>query len=195
MNLRSLPDASAVLLSRPGAPLAIPLLKRARGEPMRDTATRCLLALLLNSTIVAAQNTAISKDTKVKSDNGKVVTMIGCVEIGGGTSFELTNITSERERHDTTALPRGGSYALTAREGLDLGLYIQQKVELTGVVVPAATSRDKDDKIKIKETSRVDVKNGPDKTSSTATSVKVARGAVAHFLVASVKTLAPSCLP
>jgi len=117
------------------------------------------------------------------------------VEIGGGTSFVLTNITSEREQHATKTSPPGGPYALTAREGLDLGSFIQQKVELTGVVVPAATSRDKDDTIKIKETTNVDVKNGPDKKSSAATTVKVARSAEAQFLVASVTTLAPSCQP
>lgn len=67
------------------------------------------------------------------------------MEIGGGTSFVLTNISSERGKHDTKASPAAASYALKERQGLDLGPYIQQKVELTGVVVPAATSGDKDD--------------------------------------------------
>ena len=134
-----------------------------------------LVALLLSGSVVAAQDVKGAGDTKVKSDNGKVVTMIGCVEIGGGTSFVLTNITSE---------PRSGPYSLAARKGLDLGPYIQQKVELTGVVVPAATSRDRDDKIKIKEP-----------TASKSTTVKVERNKDAQFLVASVKTLAPTCQP
>lgn len=148
---------------------------------MRSAAASCLL-ILLSATIVAAQEAKTTTGTNVKSDNGKVVTMTGCVEIGGGTSFVLTNITSERERHDTKASPPAGSYSLVAREGLDLGPYIQQKVELTGVVVPAATRRDGDDKIKIKEPTK-------------ATTVKVKRGAESQFLVASVKTLAPSCQP
>ena len=150
---------------------------------MRSAITGCLL-MLLSGTIVAAQQPKTTAETKVKSDNGTVVTLVGCVEIGGGTSFVLTNISSER-----------GSYALKEREGLDLGPYIQQKVELTGVVVPAATSSDKDDKIKVKDTTKVDVKNGPDKKTSTATTVKVQRGAQPQFLVASVKTLAPTCQP
>ena len=162
---------------------------------MEKAATGYLFALLLSGTIVAAQEPKITTDTKVKSDNGKVVTMTGCVEIGGGTSFVLTNITSEREQHDATSSPHGGPYSLTTREGLDLGPFIQQKVELTGVVVPAATRRDTDDKIKIKETTKVDVKDGPDKKSSATTTVKVARKAESQFLVASVKTLAPSCQP
>jgi hypothetical protein len=136
---------------------------------MRCHTTVCLFALLLSGAIVAAQDAKGTTDTKVKADNGKVVTMTGCVEIGGGTSFVLTN---------------DKSYSLVARKGLDLGPYIQQKVELTGVVVPAATRRDGDDKIKIKEP-----------TAPAATTVKVARGKDAQFLVASVKTLAPTCQP
>jgi hypothetical protein len=162
-------------------------------ELMRHVTAGCLIALLLSSGVITAQDAKITTTTKVKSDNGKVVTMIGCVQIGGGTNFVLTNITSEREQHDNQTSRGGESYALIEREGLDLAPYIHQKVELTGVVVPAATHRDRDDKIKITDTTKVDVEKGPDKKSSAATTVKVARGAASQFLVASVKTLAPSC--
>jgi hypothetical protein len=161
---------------------------------MRKAASYAFV-LLLSSTVAAAQNAKATTDSKVTSDDGKVVKMTGCVEIGGGTSFVLTNITSEQNQRERKHTPPGGSYPLVERKGLDLGPYIQQKVELTGVVVPAATRRDTQDKIKIKETTRVDVKQGPDKKSSQATTVKVERGAATQFLVASVKTLAPSCQP
>jgi hypothetical protein len=160
---------------------------------MRHVISGYLFAVLLSSAVIAAQDRTITTNTTVKSDNGKVVTMTGCVQIGGGTSFVLTNITSEQEQHDKKTSSGGGTYALIEREGLDLGPYIHQRVELTGVVVPAATHGDKDDKIKIRETTKVAVENGPDKTSSAATTVKVARGGGTQFLVASVKTLAPSC--
>jgi hypothetical protein len=159
---------------------------------MRHVISGCLIALSLAGT-ANAQAARITTDTKVKSDNGKVVTMIGCVMIGGGTSFMLSNITSEREKDDKAATHAKGPYALIGREGLDLGLHINQKVELTGVVVPAAAKGDRDDKIKIEETTRVDVENGPDRKSTAATTVKVARGAMNQFLVASVKTLSPHC--
>ena len=149
---------------------------------MRGTITSYLL-VLLSSTVVAAQAAKTTADTQVKSDNGKVVTMTGCVEIGGGTSYVLTNITSEQGR-DAKASAAAGPYSLIERKGLDLGPYIQQKVQLTGVIVPAATSRDGDDKIKVKEPS-----------SEATTTLKVKRSAGAQFLVASVKTLAPSCQP
>jgi len=64
---------------------------------------------------------------------------------------------------------------------------------LTGVVVPAATKGDADDKIKIKETGRADAEQGSDRKSSASKTVKVARGATPQFIVASVKTLAPVC--
>jgi len=159
---------------------------------MQRTTSAVVFALLLG-TAVAAQDATVTTRTEVKSDNGKVVTMTGCVEIGGGTSYVFTNITSEREKNDKPVSPAGGSYALTAREGLDLSRYINQKVELTGVVIPAATKSDGDDKIELKETTKVDVDNGPDRKSSTGTTVKVARGPESRFLVASVKTLAPGC--
>jgi hypothetical protein len=153
-----------------------------RGELMRPTTTAHVFALFLSGTLVTAQDGKTTTDTKVKSDNGKVVTMAGCLEIGGGTSFVLTNIISEHEQHGRTTAHNGGPYSLNARKGLDLGPYIQQRVELTGVVVPVATRHDSDDKFKITD-------------SSGATTVKVKRGAERQFLVASVKALAPTCQP
>jgi len=162
---------------------------------MRKAAAGCAFVLLLSGSVAAAQDAKVTTDSRVTSDNGKVIKMTGCVEIGGGTSFVLTNITSEKDQRDGDRVPPVGSYALIERKGLDLGPYIQQQVELTGVVVPAATRRDTQDTIKIKETTRVDVKQGPDQKSSKATTVNVARGATTQFIVASVKTLAPSCRP
>jgi len=163
---------------------------------MRHGTFAFLLAPLLAGAVAAAQDAKTTTNTKVKSDNGQVVKVTGCVMIGGATNFLLTNITSERATPDKQGktTPSGEPvYALVERDGLDLGSYIDHQVELTGVVVPAATKGDRDDKIEIKETTKVDVENRPDKTSSTAKTVKVARGATSQFLVASVKTVAPRC--
>ena len=160
---------------------------------MRQT-INILIAVLVAGVAVTAQNATTTTDTTVKSDNGTVVTMAGCVMIGGGTSFTLTNITSAQHKHDNATSPAAGSYALMAREGLDLAPYIQQKVELTGVVVPAATKGDKDDKIRVKETTTTaGAAPAADKTSSKATTVKIVRGAGDQLIVASVKVLAPTC--
>src|SRR5687768_1134771 len=125
-----------------GARLAPSSMQDEGDELMRNSVIGCAFALFASATLAVAQNAKVATDTKVKSDNGTVITLIGCVEIGGGTSFVLTNITSEREQHGAKTPSPAASYALLERKGLDLGPYIQQKVELTGVVVPAATSRD-----------------------------------------------------
>lgn len=150
---------------------------------MRQVMAASAVALVLVASGAGAQESAVAPDTRVKSDNGKVVTMTGCVMIGGGTSFMLSNITSEHEKGDKGQAPvHSGGYALVERAGLELGPFINQKVELTGVVVPAATKGDRDDKIEIKES-----------PTSKTTTVKVARGDVHQFLVASVKMLSPNC--
>jgi hypothetical protein len=160
---------------------------------MRHAIALCLLALLATPIAAGAQEARGTRETTVKSDNGKVVMMVGCVMIGGGTNFTLSNITTEREQDEKTTARTGGPYALVPREGLDLGPYINQKVEMAGVVVPPATKGDNDDKFEIKETTKVEAPNGRDRTSSAATTVKVDRGPMHQFLVASVKMRAPSC--
>ena len=160
---------------------------------MRHVLSACLLVLCFTATNAVAQVPKVTTDTKVKSDNGKVVTMVGCVMIGGGTSFTLSNITSEREDRDRAANRPRGPYALIPREGLDLGPYINQKVQLTGVVVLPAAKGDRDDKIEIEETTRTDVANGADRKATAETTVKVARGSMNQFLVAAVALLAPNC--
>jgi hypothetical protein len=162
---------------------------------MRYAIAGLMVGLMLTGAAADAQDTKVTTTTKVKADNGTAVTLAGCVMIGGSTSFLLTNITSqhiEHDKHDKAAAP-SASYALLEREGLDLGSYINHRVELTGVFVPAATKGDDDDKIKITETTEVDVKNGPDKKASSSETVKVARGPVNQFLVATVKSVAPTC--
>jgi hypothetical protein len=159
---------------------------------MRRVLPICLSVICLTNA-AAAQVTRTGVETEVRSDNGKVVTMIGCVMIGGGTSFTLSNITSEREKYEQAAAQPRGPYALIPREGLDLGPYINQKVQLTGVVVLPATKSDRDDKIEIRETTKTNVNDGPDKKSASATTVKVARGPMNQFLVATVTSLSPRC--
>jgi hypothetical protein len=158
---------------------------------MRHSLPVLSCAVLFTATLASGQTTKSTGETKVKSDNGQVVTVTGCVMIGGATNF-LLSVASERDGRDKAASAAPGSYALIERDNLDLGRYINQRVELTGVVVPAATKGDADDKIKITDT-RADVEHSPDKKPSATKTVKVARGAAAQFIVASVKTLAPVC--
>ena len=144
---------------------------------MRHLTVGLMLALMGSGGIgSAAQNDKPTSSPRVKADNGSAVTLTGCLTIGGATNLMLTNITAEREQQNRRTTP-AAAYALVERDGVELAGYINQKVQLTGVAVPAATSRDRDDKFTVKG----------EKT------VKVARGAEPQFIVASVKPVASGC--
>jgi hypothetical protein len=160
---------------------------------MRQIIAASLCALVFPVASVSAQDGHLAPDTKVTSDNGKVITMIGCVAIGGGTNFMLSNITSETPKDADKKARAGGPYALVEREGLALGPYIGQRVELKAVAVPPATKGDRDDKIRVTQPIERGAATARDKKSNASTTVKVARGAMAQFLVASVKMLSPHC--
>jgi len=158
----------------------------------------CLLCSLpLTGAATSAQERTVKTDTaatgvKVTSDNGAVETLTGCVMIGGGTNFLLTNITA-RVADNKKPSPAGVSYALTERDGVDLSRYINQRVQLIGVFVPAATKGDRDDKFEIKETRKPDTSGDAGHTATKRDTVKVQRGAADQFLVASVRPVAPQC--
>src|SRR4051812_17288650 len=101
---------------------------------MRHSLPVLSCAVLFTATLASGQTTKSTGETKVKSDNGQVVTVTGCVMIGGATNF-LLSVASERDGRDKAASAAPGSYALIERDNLDLGRYINQRVELTGVVV------------------------------------------------------------
>ena len=157
---------------------------------MRFAAQGLGCALVLMASVVSAQERTATTDTKVKSDNGTVETLTGCVTIGGATNFLLTNITA-RVADSKQPSQAGTSYALMERDGVELGQYINQRVQLTGVFVPAATKGDRDDKFEIRETKKATGTDSPRQT--TRETVKVDRGAANQFLVASVKAVAPRC--
>ena len=160
---------------------------------MRKIIPGCALALCL-AVSANAQDAKIKTETKVKADNGKVMTMTGCLTGGAGSDFMLSQV--ERSKKDRDAVGTSGSlpYALMTRDGLDLGPHIGQKVEVTGVIVPAASKGDHDDKIQVNEKSKVEIDGAPDKHNEQKTEVKVQRGAVDHFMVASVKDLNTTCV-
>jgi len=147
--------------------------------------------------VTSAQESTPKTDTgttgvKVKSDNGTVETLTGCVMIGGGTNFLLTNITA-RATDDKKPSPAAVSYALTERDGVDLSRYINQRVQLTGVFVPAATKGDHDDKFEIKGDTKAGTTGDAGHTAAKRETVKVQRGASDQFLVATVRSMAQQC--
>ena len=86
---------------------------------MRFATQGLIGALLLMGAVVSAQDRKVTTDTKVKSDNGSVETLTGCVMIGGATNFLLTNITA-RVADDKKPSSPSISYALMERDGVEL---------------------------------------------------------------------------
>jgi hypothetical protein len=86
-----------------------------------------MMAIVLAGGLAAAQDTESKSKTKIKVDDGKSVTVTGCVERGPQGGFALTNVANK-----DGAL---GSYMLAATDDNDLGdldKHVGHRVEVTG---------------------------------------------------------------
>jgi len=162
---------------------------------MRRVISTCVVALCFAAASVSAQDdVTIKSKTKIKTDDGKVVTATGCL-IGGPSSYTLTRATPVVEERVTVGTSGTVvSYTLVPRGGVDLTTHVGQQVEVTGVLIPAATKGDDDAKIKVEERTKTDIDNSPDAKSKTKTKVDVPRGANAQLAVTSVKMVGASCV-
>jgi hypothetical protein len=169
---------------------------------MRRVLATSLFALVAAATAVAAQDTTIKSETKIKADDAKVMTITGCVS-GGPTDFVLTNVTASQipakgdNDKDKKAVATSGvveSYALVPREGVALAPHVGHRVELVGVVVDAKSKGDDDAKIQIRERSKVERENAPDSKAETTTKAKIARTDSPQFAITSLKMVSPICL-
>jgi hypothetical protein len=164
----------------------------------------CLLACCFAAATVSAQDAKIKSETKVKSDDGKVVTLRGCLA-GTPPSFTLDHASSavvaESQKpdrdHDHDAIGTTGSvgsYVLTPRSGVQLEPQIGHMVEVTGVLVPAASKHDDDAKVKVQNRTKVEREDAPDSKVKSKTEAHVNRGSSPQVMVTSVKQLASACI-
>lgn len=163
---------------------------------MRQVLTGCVLALAATS-LVAAQDTTIQSETRIKADDAKEMTLTGCLS-GGPTAFTLTNAmpveaNKSRDKPIGTA-GTASAYLLTPREGVTFAPHVGQKVEVSGVIVAAAKPGDKEAKVEVRERTEVRREGAPDSKSETTTKTTIARGATEQFSVASIKLVSPVCL-
>jgi len=162
---------------------------------MRRVISTCVVALCFAAASLSAQDDAtIKSKTKIKSDDGKVVTATGCL-IGGPSSYTLSRATPVVEERVTVGTSGTVvSYTLVPRGGVDLTTHVGQQVEVTGVLIPAATKHDDDAKIKIQEKTKTEVDNQPDAKSQGKAKVEVPRGATPQLAVTSVKMVGATCI-
>ena len=158
--------------------------------------TSTTIALFVAATGLAAQDTTIKSETKIKADDAKVVTMTGCLE-GTRSSYLLSHpaIAGDKNSRRSPIGTTGtviSSYALSPQADVDLSPFIGDTVEVTGVLIAPGKSND-DAKIEVKERTETKVEGAPDQHTETKSSVKVPRGPFQQFSVVSVKSISPRC--
>lgn len=163
---------------------------------MRQVLTGCVLALAATS-LVAAQDTTIRSETRIKADDAKVITLTGCLS-GGPTTFTLTNaMPVEANKPSDKPIGTSGTasaYLLTPREGVTFAPHVGQKVEVSGVIVAAAGPGGKEAQVEVRERTEIRRDGAPDARSEATTKTTIARGATDRFSVASIKLVSPVCL-
>jgi hypothetical protein len=161
---------------------------------MRRVISTCVVALFAAASLSAQKDATIKSETKIKTDDGKVVTTSGCL-IGSPSSYTLSRATPVvQERVTVGTSGTVVSYTLVPRGGVDLTTHIGQQVEVTGVLVPAAGKGGDDAKIKVQEKSKAEIEDSPDAKSKSNTKVEVPRGAYPQLAVTSVKMVGATCI-
>jgi hypothetical protein len=168
----------------------------------------CLLACCFAVT-VAAQDTTVKSQQKIKSDDGKVVTLRGCLA-GTPPTFTLDHASSavvaqsdqksddvarndaDRDHDAVGTTGSASSYLLMPREGVALEPQLGHMVEVTGVLVPAGDHGDVD--LKVKDKTKVEREDAPDSKVESKTKADIDKGSRPQLAVTSVKVLAPMCI-
>jgi hypothetical protein len=164
---------------------------------MRRLLSSSVIALIAAAS-VSAQDATIKSETRIRADDAKVRSFTGCIT-GGPTTFTLTNVAPVNTSDKPSDKPVGTSgatvaYLLTAKEGVTLAPHVGHKVEVAGVVIPAAKDGDKDAKVEVRERTEIQRDGAPDSQSETRTRSTIPRGATDQFAVASIKMISPVCL-
>lgn len=170
---------------------------------MRRAIPACLLACCFAAVTVSAQDTKVKSEQKIKSDDGKVVTLRGCLA-GSPPTFTLDHASSavvarseekaERKSGEVGTTGIADSYVLMPREGVELTPQIGHMVEVTGVLIPPGTKHDDDAKVKVKDRTKVEREDAPDSKVKSNSTAEIPRGAAPQLAVTSVKMLAPMCI-
>ena len=122
-------------------------------------------AAALGAVTVAAQDSTEKTRTKVSVDDGRAITLTGCLEQQAGPLFTLRG-TSVVSSDDVTTRTR-----------------VKTDVDDDGA----------DANVKVRETTRVDREDAPDSKVTTRTTAELPRGAHSKVTVVSVKSLGTSC--
>ena len=162
---------------------------------MRHVMPTCLIALGFAASL-AAQDTKITTQTTIESDDAKTKVISGCLS-GGPTAFMLMDgsaSTRERSSERGAVGTSGviGFYNLSPRDGVDLKAHVGQRVEVTGLLI-APGDKDDDVEVEVKERTKIERDDAPDEKVTTRTEAEIGRGSSPKLLVTSVKMLSSTC--
>ena len=163
---------------------------------MRRVITACAVALCFAAASASAQDDAtIKSKTKIKADDGKVVTATGCL-MNEGPSFTLAHATPVTVEKRVTVGTSGTvvSYTVVPRDGVDLTSHVGQMVEVTGVMIPASKDNDNKTKIKVENKTKADIDDAPDSKAKSKAKIEVPQAAVPQLAVTSVKMVGQTCV-
>ena len=139
---------------------------------------------------VSAQDTKTTTVTKTDGAKAQTITYTGCIQSGTETkSYDLGKVMPVGRSTETTVGTAGTTttttttYALVPGEQVEIQQHVGQKVEVTGVMIPAGDS-------KTTTTTKVEREDAPD--SKTKETVK-SDNALPQFRVTSIKKVADSC--
>ena len=180
-------------------------------------------AAALGVVTVAAQDSTEKTKTQVSVDDGRAITLTGCLQQAGplftlrGTSAISSDDVTTRTRVKTDVDDDGAEVKRSAKSEVDhdddvavgtsglvasYELTARQGVDLAAhvgkqVQVTAVAldpkKGDDDAKVKVRETTRVDREDAPDSKVTSKTTAELPRGAQTKVTVVSIKSLGTSC--
>jgi hypothetical protein len=157
---------------------------------LRTAALAVLCAVSLD-----AQDSSNSKPN-AKPEDARATTVTGCLSGVGGLTYTLSNVTmpggSTQRSEALPAVATSGTvaaYELSPKAGLDLAAYVGQKVEVTGVIMPAPTKSGDASTPRGAATKDAAASQATDATATT----DQARSAGPRLSVTSIKTVAAAC--
>lgn len=106
----------------------------------------------------------------------------------------MTGRTKTKVDTDRGAVATAGvAYDLHPKQGLELATHVGHQVEITAVMIDAASATDDDATVKIKEDTKVKVEDTPDSKTRAKAKIEVPRGAHAQLTALTVRTISPTC--
>jgi hypothetical protein len=170
------------------------------------------LAIVALATTAHAQDSTTKTRTKIKADDGQVMTLTGCLRRDAGAGeFTLfgtavagdkltteTKVSTDVDRDSKTVTTKTktkadgamASYVVVPRDNVDLAASVGHEVQLSAVMVEPGHG---DADVKIKEKTKVDPEHGRDTTARSSTKLEVPRSAMGQYAVIAVRSLADTC--